>query len=135
VRDPLPHRASLLVPRLWRALCLALALVIVFNLFFLAAKPFAAGLFPAPWDKVAYLTVYGGLTVLLWLGTGGRMTFTVIAAVVAIGGLDELHQAAIPGRVADVADFAVDVVAGLAAGTLMLLLARRKWKTEPVCAE
>jgi VanZ family protein len=123
------------VPRVWRAACLALALVIVFNLFFLAAKPFAAGLFPAPWDKAAHLAVYGGLTVLLWLGTGGRMTFTVIAAVVAVGGLDELHQAGIPGRAADIGDFAVDVLAGLAAGTLMLLLARRKWKTEPICAE
>jgi VanZ family protein len=135
VRDPLPGRSSPLVPRPWRALCLVLALVIVFNLFFLAAKPFAAGMFPPPWDKLAHLTVYGGLTVLLWLGTGGRMTFTVIAAVVAVGGLDELHQAGIPGRAADIGDFAVDVLAGLAAGTLMLLLARRKWKTEPICAE
>lgn len=128
-------RPGSLVPAGWRALCLALAALIVFNLFFLAAKPFAAGLFPAPWDKLAHLAAYGTLTVLLWLGAGGRMTFTVIAAVVAIGGLDELHQAGIPGRVADIGDFAADVVAGFSAGALMLLLARRKWRAEPICAE
>ena len=123
------------VPALWRGVSLALAALIVFNLFYLGAKPFAAGLFPAPWDKVAHLAVYGGLTALLWVGTGGRMTFTVIAAVVVIGGLDELHQAGIPGRQADSADFAVDVLAGVAAGALMLLYARRKATKEPICAE
>jgi VanZ like protein len=128
-------RESPVLPRLVRAVCLALAALIVFNLFFLAAQPFAAGLFPAPWDKVAHLAVYGGLTALLWLGTGGRMTFTVIAAVVAIGGLDELHQAGIPGRTSDIGDFAVDAVAGFAAGALMLLYARRKSRSEPACAE
>ena len=119
----------------WRALSLVLAALIVFNLFYLAAKPFAAGLFPAPWDKLAHLTVYAGLTALLWLATGGRMTFTVVAAVIAIGGLDELHQANIPGRVSDIADFATDAIAGVGAGALMLLYARRRARTEPICAE
>jgi VanZ family protein len=123
------------VPPVWRAVCLALAAVTVFNLFYLGSKPYAAGLFPAPWDKLAHLAVYGGLTALLWIGTGGRMTFTVIAAVIVIGGLDELHQAGVPGRDADTADFAVDVLAGFAAGALMLLYARRKTRTEPLCAE
>ena len=123
------------VPPLARALCLALAAIVVFNLFWLGAKPVAVGLFPAPWDKAAHLAVYGALTALLWLGAGGRMTFTVIAAVVAIGGLDELHQAGLPGREADVGDFAVDVLAGVAAGALMLIYARRKSRTEPICAE
>ena len=138
MREPAASRPRAVppaVPPMVRAVCLALAALIVFNLFYLAAKPFAAGLFPAPWDKVAHLLVYGGLTALVWVVTGGRMTFTVIAAVVVVGGLDELHQADIPGRVSDVADFATDVLAGFAAGTLMLLYARRKWKTEPTCAE
>jgi VanZ family protein len=126
---------ELRVPPLVRALCLALAAVVVFDLFWLGAKPVAVGLFPAPWDKAAHLAVYGGLTALLWLGAGARMTFTVIAAVVAIGGLDELHQAGLPGREADVGDFAVDVLAGVAVGALMLIYARRKSRTEPVCAE
>ncbi len=135
MRDSAPARASIRVPALTRAACLVLAALVVFNLFFLAAKPYAAGLFPAPWDKLAHFAVYGGLTTLLWLGTGGRMTFTVIAAVVAVGALDELHQAGIPGRSSDVGDFAVDVLAGLAVGALMLLYARRKWGAEPICAE
>jgi VanZ family protein len=135
VRESPAGAPSRIISPLWRGVSLALAALIVFNLFYLGAKPFAAGLFPAPWDKAAHLAAYGGLTALLWLGTGGRMTFTVIAAVVAIGGLDELHQAGIPGRQAGFDDFAVDVLAGVAAGALMLLYARRKAKTEPLCAE
>jgi VanZ family protein len=135
VRESPVTRSSIVVPPLVRGLCLALAAAIVFNLFFLAAKPFAAGLFPAPWDKLAHFAVYGGLTALLWVGAGGRMLFTVIAAVAAIGGLDELHQAGIPGRVSDIGDFAADALAGITVGALMLLYARRKSRTEPVCAE
>jgi VanZ family protein len=138
VREPSP-RAAPLVPAAWRAVCLALAALIVFNLFYLGAQPFAAGLFAAPWDKLAHVTIYAGLTALLWLGAGGRATFTVIAAVIVIGALDELHQAGLPGREADGGDLAADALAGLAAGALMLLYARRKAttkpRTEPLCAE
>jgi VanZ family protein len=135
VRDARTRAADPAVPFAWRAASLALAALIVVNLFYLGAKPFAAGLVPAPWDKLAHIAVYGGITALLWIGTGGRMTFTVIAAVVAIGGLDELHQAAVPGRSADGADFAADVLAGVLTGGLMLLYARRKAAKEPICAE
>jgi VanZ family protein len=122
------------VAPLWRAISIVLAAIIVFDLFYLGSHPYAAGLFPAHWDKLAHLATYAGLTALLWIGAGGRMSFTVIAAVIVIGGLDELHQAGIPGRDADIGDFAVDVLAGVGAGALMLLYARRK-TTEPLCAE
>jgi VanZ family protein len=131
---PITVRDATLSPAV-RAASLVLAAVIVFNLFYLGAQPFAAGLVPPPWDKLAHLAVYGVLTALLWLGAGSRMTFTVIAAVIAIGGLDELHQAGIPGRSADSGDFAVDILAGVATGALMLVYARRKARKEPVCAE
>jgi hypothetical protein len=100
------------LPAAWRAACLVLAALLVFDLLYLGAQPFV---------------VYGGLTALLWLGAGGRMTFTVIAAVVAVAGLEELRKYGI--------DFAVDAVAGFAAGAVMLLYARRKSRMEPVCAE
>jgi VanZ family protein len=132
VRDA---NARIIVSPFARALCLATAALLVLDLFHLGSQPFAADLFPAPWDKAAHLAVYAGLTALFWIGTGGRMTFTVIAAVIVIGAFDELHQAAVPGRHADAADLAVDALAGVVTGALMLLYARRKAAKEPICAE
>jgi hypothetical protein len=36
-----------------------------FQLFYLGAQPFAAGLIPVPWDKLAHLAVFAFLTTLL----------------------------------------------------------------------
>ena len=55
----------------------------------------------------------------------GRTVFTLIAALVAIGGLDRLHAA----------DFGLDVLTGVAAGALMLLYTRGTARKEPICAE
>lgn len=103
-----------------RSLCLAFAAVLVFQLFYLGAQPEAAGLILPPWDKFAHFGVYATITALLWIGTVGRMPLAVIMAVVAIGALDELHQATLPGRIADAWDFLTDV--GAAAGTVFALL-------------
>lgn len=110
-----------------RRLCIALAAAITFQLFYLGAQPFAAGLIPAWWDKLAHLAVFATLTALLWIGTAGRMPLAVIATAIAIGAFDELHQASLPGRRADAIDFLTD--AGAAIGTAFLILwfyARRK---------
>jgi VanZ like protein len=101
-------------------LCLALAAAITFQLFYLGGKPVAVGLFTAPWDKLAHFAVFSGIAALLWIGTAGRMPLAVIVAAVAIGALDEVHQAALPGRYADTADFLVDVCAVF--GTVGLML-------------
>ena len=53
------------------------------------------------------------------------MTFAVIATVVAIGALDELRQAGLHGRSADVFVFVADACAGVAMYTTMLLHARK----------
>lgn len=111
--------------RLLRRLCLVLAAAVVFQLFYLGAQPFAAGLIPPPWDKFAHFLVFSALTALLWFGTAGRMPLVVIAAVVAIGALDELRQAGLPGRSADAADFLVDAAAIGCACIVMLLLDAR----------
>ena len=110
-----------------RWLCLALAAAVTFQLFYLGAQPFAAGLIPGPWDKLAHLAVFAVLTALLWIGTAGRMPIAVIATVIAIGALDELHQASLPGRFADAADFLADACAATGTGfSLFLLHVRRK---------
>lgn len=114
-----------------------LAAVLVFQLFYLGAQPAAAGLFQPPWDAVAHFLFYSALTALLWTAGAGRMPLVVFAAVVVVGGLDELHQASVPGRVADAADFLVDVGAAIFTCAAMLLLdsragpGRRAWARPP----
>jgi VanZ family protein len=109
-----------------RSLCFALAAVLVFQLFYLGAQPAAVGLFDPPWDAVAHFLFYSALTALIWTATGGRMPLAVVAAVVIVGGLDELHQASLPGRAADAADFLVDVGAATFTCAAMLLRGERR---------
>ena len=85
-------------------------------------------------DKYAHSAAYAGFGLLAvralagarWVGvTGGRC---LLAGGIAVlyGASDELHQAIVPGRTADVRDFAADA-AGAAAGiATMWLLARLK---------
>lgn len=105
-----------------RALCLAAAGAIIFALFYGGSQPPVAGLIVAPWDKLAHFAVYGAITVLLWLATGGRAPLAVIAVVIATGALDELHQVNVPGRAADIIDFLIDGAGAAVAGTVMLWL-------------
>ncbi|HKA39046.1 MAG TPA: VanZ family protein [Burkholderiales bacterium] len=105
-----------------RGSCFALAAALVFQLFYLGSQPAAVGLFDPPWDAIAHFLYYAALTALLWTATAGRMPLAVFAAVVIVGGLDELHQTRVPGRVADAADFLVDVGAATFICAAMLLL-------------
>jgi VanZ family protein len=112
------------------------ALVMVFQLFYVGAKPEAAGLIPEPWDKLAHFAAYTAITVLLWIGTAGRMPIAVIVTVVVVGAMDELHQASLPGRVADAWDFFTDVCAVTGTAFALLLLygadrSRRNTETSP----
>ena len=96
------------LPRSFYWLCAA---TLVVMLFWGGSQPFAAGLFPVPYDKIAHSLYFGVLSLLLWFGTGGRWPVLLFVAVSAIGGLDELHQATLPGRVADIYDFMFDAAA------------------------
>jgi len=104
------------------SLCLAAAALLIFQLFYLGAKPEAAGLVHPPWDKLAHFAVYSTLTALLWIGTEGRMPLAVVAAVAAVGALDELHQSSLPGRIGDAWDFLADICAGVGTAFALLLL-------------
>lgn len=103
---------------------LAAGLFFVFNLFYLGAKPIAVGLFPEPWDKLAHFSAFAVLTGLLHFATRGRWPIAVAIVAAAIGGLDEIHQIWLPGRVADINDFAADCC-GIACLSITLQL--RAW--------
>lgn len=97
--------------RLPRSFYLLGAAVLAVALFWGGSQPFAVGLFPVPYDKLAHSLYFTALSLLLWFGAGGRWPVLLFAVVSAIGGLDELHQGALPGRVADFYDFLFDAVA------------------------
>ena len=106
-----------------RTLCLVAAATLVIALFWLGGKPYAGQLFLPPWDKLAHIAVYGALAGLLWIGTGARDPLPVVVVVLMVGVLDELHQAALPGRTADLADIFADAC-GI--GVAFLLLRGRR---------
>jgi VanZ family protein len=85
---------------------------------------------PQGWDKAAHFVAFCALTLCLWRATAGGMPLLVLAAAIALAALDEWRQAYLPGRMADAADFLVDVAAVTA--TLAALLMQRK---TTVCAE
>lgn len=84
-------------------------------LYILGAQPVAVGLFPAPWDKLAHLLVFGmvGAAAGIASGTRGwRMVLCCVASAVMVGAMDELHQAFLPGRAASWSDLAADAAGG-----------------------
>lgn len=109
--------------RLPRSFYLLGAATLTIALFWGGGQPFAVGLFPVPFDKLAHSVYFATLAVLLWFGTGGRWPVLVFLVVSAIGGLDELHQSTLPGRVADVYDYLIDT---LAAGAVIVALEKYK---------
>ena len=97
--------------RLPRSFYLLGAAILVVALFWGGSQPFAVGIFPAPYDKLAHSLYFATLSLLLWFGTGGQWPVLLFLAVSTIGGLDELHQATLPGRQAGFYDFLTDTVA------------------------
>ncbi len=84
-------------------------------------------------DKALHFAAYAGLGFLFarayrvrWpgLSTWGLANWSLLSAAL-YGLLDEVHQAFVPGRSADPADWLADSL-GAAAGVLLYLLARRR---------
>ena len=99
-----------------RVAMVVLALGIPFGLFVLGAQPFAVGLVPSPWDKLAHGCVFAVLAAAIGLASGlrgWRMVLLAVAGAVLVGGLDEWHQVYLPGRQAGLDDLAADAVGGL----------------------
>ena len=110
------------LPVRWRLLAAVLVVLLSLGLLVGGAAPVAVGLFKAPWDKLAHLSVFAviGLAFGLCTGTRGwRMVGWSIAAALAVGAMDEIHQLWLPGRDAGWDDLAADALGGaLGAGLL-----------------
>lgn len=112
-----------------RAVTLLLTLGILFGLFVLGAQPFAAGLVPPPWDKLAHASVFAVLAAAIGAGSnlrGWRMIALAVAGAVLVGGLDEWHQVYLPGRQAGLDDLAADAIGGLLGASLLASYHRTK---------
>lgn len=86
------------------------------SLFVLGAQPFAAGLFSPPWDKLAHMTTFAVIGAAAGVASNARgllMLACCVAGALALGVMDEWHQAYLPGRSASWADLAADAVGGL----------------------
>ena len=79
-----------------------------------------------PLDKLAHFAMYGVLgtvAALCWRRADRTPTaFAVALCAILVGAADELHQRSVPGRSAELADWAADI-AGVAVG--FSLVARR----------
>jgi VanZ family protein len=89
------------------------------GLFVGGAQPVAVGLFPSPWDKLAHVTAFGAMAVLLELALRPAQWLLVVFPS-AVSVLDELHQIFLPGRHASGADW----LAATAGAVLALLVLR-----------
>lgn len=76
---------------------LSLALLGVLALFVLGAQPFAVGIFPVPYDKLAHALVFGGLFLVL-LRALVIPVWLAVAIPLLVSGADEFHQFFLPGR-------------------------------------
>jgi VanZ family protein len=93
-------------------------------------QPQAAGLIPAPWDKLAHLTWFATLAGLLVLGLRGLGTgipLMVALACMALGAWDEWRQLALPGRNFGLDDLLADGV-GIALGVCLATCVQRQKK-------
>ena len=90
-------------------------------------QPEAAGLIPAPWDKLAHLTWFAtlaGLLVLGLRGSGMHILWMVGVACMALAAWDEWRQLALPGRSFGLGDLLADG-AGIVLGIFLAIWVRR----------
>ncbi|MBT9538276.1 VanZ family protein [Thiobacillus sp.] len=99
-------------------LALLAALVLLAAYVWGNSQPEAAGLIPPPWDKLAHMAWYAILASLLSMGLGRRAWPWVLVGTLLLGGWDEWHQFALPGRFPGVDDWVADAL-GVMVGIAM----------------
>lgn len=100
---------------------LVLAIAGTASLFILGAQPFAVGLVPPPWDKLAHALVFGMLFVVFDRALNLSLA-VALALPLLISAADEIHQIFLPGRTASWADW----LAGLCGVLVAAVVLRRR---------
>jgi VanZ family protein len=79
---------------------------------------------PLPLDKAAHFVMYGvlgALAVTGWQRAGAKPRLLLVLVLASmVGASDEIHQATVPGRSPEVADWIADTL-GIAAAALLIL--------------
>ena len=109
--------------RLPRSFYLLGATTLVVALFWGGSQPFAVGLFPVPYDKLAHSLYFATLSLLLWFGTAGEVAGTAVCRRVCDRRTGRAPSGYLAGTVADVFDYLIDTVA---AGIVISLLVKNK---------
>ncbi|WP_332740956.1 VanZ family protein [Hydrogenophaga sp.] len=113
----------------WMAFLLATAIPLA--LLVGGAQPFAVGLVPAPWDKLAHMSVYAVLACAIGFASrrqGASAMLIGFVGALLVGGLDEFSQMHLPGRTAEFDDLVADAVgAGLGTIVLAVRIQVRAW--------
>ena len=91
--------------RLLAILFLALMLL---GIFIGGRQPGAGSLFPEPWDKLIHLACYGTLTIITAIAFPKLPLPILLVIIVSIAASDEITQIYIPGRSADIEDYAAN---------------------------
>lgn len=73
-------------------------------LFVLGAQPFAVGIIPSPFDKLAHALLFGCLFLVLDSALALPL-WLVLVTPLLISAADEFHQLFLPGRQPDLADW------------------------------
>lgn len=112
-----------------RLLAGGVAMLLIAGLFLGGAQPQAVNLVSAPWDKLAHLGVYALLALSCGLAAPVPLRLAPgvgLLAALALGLLDEWHQAGLPGRQANLGDWLADAAGALLGAGLLRIKGGRR---------
>jgi VanZ family protein len=90
-------------------------ILMLIGIFIGGRQPGAGSIFNAPWDKVMHLGTYCIMAMLIGLAFRKMPLPIVLLLTVSVGAGDEVAQMYIPGRSADIGDYAADALGCLLA--------------------
>ena len=119
------------VQRVFRVLAVMAAIALPVGLYYGGAQPYAVGLIPTPWDKLAHAGVFAVMAGSVGYASGWRgrpMWWMAFGVALVVGAIDEIHQMSLPGRAAGWDDLAFDAF-GAALGATALRWRRvvKRW--------
>lgn len=97
-------------------------LLLIAAIFVGGQQPGAGSLFSAPWDKVAHFFTFGAIALLAGLTYPQKTLPLIMLLVISLGAADEAHQLFLLERQAGLDDLMADILGGLAAWPLIVVL-------------